>query len=239
MEEWLCILSPWLALVCLIIWDTTDKQMRFKEPIVLFTAMLALGTIALAVVALLQWATLEKTDATLKEAQRPWVEFNPVIDGDLSWAGEEVAMLAHLDLKNSGHSPALNVRVVSKTLLIWDEDTARKLQAQICDVLNQAKEEGYGLTIFPNNTVAKIMPIEILKAEIAKFKAHPPVFPRPMVVGCISYLYGADHSTHNTGFLYLIRPRPAQLPFVLPQDNDHPIAADKLDLISWGSSRVN
>ena len=69
MRDWLCILSPWLAFACLIIWDTHEKHTRWKWPdsLTLFTAILAFSTIALAVVACFQWETLEKSDLTLKE----------------------------------------------------------------------------------------------------------------------------------------------------------------------------
>jgi hypothetical protein len=69
-RDWLCLLSPWFAFVCLIIWDTREKRSwrtSLKEPLTLFTGVLAFGTIALAVVAVLQWETLEKSDLILKE----------------------------------------------------------------------------------------------------------------------------------------------------------------------------
>jgi hypothetical protein len=72
-RDWLCLLSPWLAFVGLIIWDTREKQTwrtSLKEPLTLFTAILALGTVALASVAVLQWLTLEKTDHTLRNGHR-------------------------------------------------------------------------------------------------------------------------------------------------------------------------
>jgi hypothetical protein len=54
----------------LIIWDTREKgtwRSKLKEPLSLFTAILAVATVALVWVAALQWETLEKTDFTVKE----------------------------------------------------------------------------------------------------------------------------------------------------------------------------
>ena len=64
MGDWLFLLSPWFALVGLILWDTRDKkgpwQSKFKDPMTLVTGILAVGTVALAIVAVLQWKTLEQ-----------------------------------------------------------------------------------------------------------------------------------------------------------------------------------
>lgn len=204
-------------------------------------------TAVLVIVAWLQWNTLEKTDQTFKAAQRPWLEFSVQIMGGWAWAQDELTMFVKFGLRNTGHSPALNVRGFNKTFLVWDDDLVRKTQEQLCDEFDNPppythpgsanKEEGYGYTIFPDNPpLDHFMIFEIPKTEIDKFKAKPPVFPRPIAVGCFSYFYGADHSAHDTGFMYLVRPRPASQPFMLPTK---PIPPNKLDLIPWGSSRIN
>jgi hypothetical protein len=75
-RDWLYLLSPWLAFVCLIIWDTREKhgwRIRLNDPMTLFTGILAVGTVGLAIVAFLQWETLDKTDRTLKLQERAWL----------------------------------------------------------------------------------------------------------------------------------------------------------------------
>jgi hypothetical protein len=62
--DWVCILSPWLAFVGLIIWDTREKGFRSPlgvlrdvDPnriVALGTLLLALGTFALAWVAAIE-----------------------------------------------------------------------------------------------------------------------------------------------------------------------------------------
>ena len=44
----------------------------------MFTAILALATLSLVWVAALQWNTLEKTDETLRAAQRPWIKYSDI-----------------------------------------------------------------------------------------------------------------------------------------------------------------
>lgn len=205
----------------------------------IFTGLLAAFTALLVVVGWLQWRTLEKTDLTLKAEQRPWIQFDVSEKSGLAWAGTEISGVITFRLINSGHSPALNVRAFSNTLLVWDDDRARKVQDGLCDAFHGGSEQGYGVTIFPNNSpYPQFVTIDMLQPEIDQFKASPPAFARPIVVGCVTYFYSADHSIHDTRFMYLIRPRPAQLPFVLPQPKEV-IPPDKYDLVPWGSSRIN
>ena len=106
----------------------------------------------LLLVAYLQWRTSEKTDLTMKAEQRPWIQFDVPAKRGLSWAGNEISGLMTFRLVNSGHSPALNVRAFSNTLLVWDDKRARKVQDTLCEGF----EEGYGATIFPNNSPYEI-----------------------------------------------------------------------------------
>jgi hypothetical protein len=192
----------------------------------------------LFLIAYLQWRTLEKTDLTLKAEQRPWVQSDVPAKRGLSWAGTEISGLMTFRLINSGHSPALNVRAFSNTLLVWDDERARKVQDLLCDAFHSGLDE-WGVTLFPNNRpYEQFVTIDVLADEIEKFKANPPPFPRPIVVGCVTYFYYADHSPHDTGFMYLIRPNPAQLPFVLPKPGEV-IPPEKYDLVPYGTSRVN
>jgi hypothetical protein len=166
----------------------------------------------LLLVAYLQWRTLEKTDLTMKAEQRPWIQFDVPARSGLSWAGNENSGLMTFRLINSGHSPALNVRAFSNTLLVWDDECARKVQDMLCEAFHSGGEEGYGDTIFPNNSPReRYVTIDIMADEIEKFKANPPsilTFRGPIVVGCVTYFYNADHSVHDTGFMYLIRQKP-------------------------------
>src|SRR5580700_9995336 len=103
---------------------------------------------ALVLIGYLQWRTLEKTDLTLKAEQRPWVQFDVPEKSALAWAGPEVSGLMTFHLINSGHSPALNVRAFSNTLLVWDDDRTRNLQNRLCDAFHTGSEQGYGITVF-------------------------------------------------------------------------------------------
>jgi hypothetical protein len=226
-----------LGLMCLVPISMTliDADPELSKSIGRFLKDPFWFTLALVIVGVLQWRILVKTDETYQAQQRPWIQFNVVTDGPLAWAGTEVGMLSHLELKNTGSSPALNVRHASKTFLVWDDASARQFQDQLCDTLDSAVKN-FGATVFPNSSPPPLVaPFEIVKEEIARFKATPPAFSRPLVVGCISYVSSVDGSVHNTGYMLMMRPRPAQQAFELPKDST-PVA---IDLVPWGASRVD
>jgi hypothetical protein len=79
----------------------------------LFTGILALGTVALAIVAVFQWLTLEKTDHTLRAGQRAFVFVNRPVS---SWTaarkvGSETVRSFYVEWENNGNSQAKNLRV--------------------------------------------------------------------------------------------------------------------------------
>jgi hypothetical protein len=212
---------------------------RLKSPDYYFQGLLVIFTLGLVVVGVLQWRTLDKSDATLKAAQRPWIEFDAKIIGPLEYIGEQLTILVQLGLKNSGHSPAINVRSMGTTRFFGDDLDLRHIQQQLCDSLNTVQGE-WGATIFPNNTPRPHpMLFEISKDAIEKFKAKGAGhYTRPLLIGCVSYLDSADMARHDTGFVYILRSTlgPPYPSFELPKKA---ISAKELELVPWGSERIN
>jgi hypothetical protein len=93
------------------------RQSKAKDPMLWFTFLLAAGTIALAVIAWLQWHTLEKTDQTLRDTLRANIaSLRPIIwltnDPSLPyWNNQQIAW--DYKFTNYGKSPANRVRVQS------------------------------------------------------------------------------------------------------------------------------
>jgi hypothetical protein len=82
--------------------------------------------------------------------------------------------------------------------------------------------------------------MEVSNSEVESYKARKERgFHRPMIVGCVVYLYHADQTFHDTGFMYLLRPVPARMPFELPDKKAIP--ANNFQLVPWvlGSGRIN
>lgn len=60
-----------LAAVTALVWTMLSSKVR--EPLNLFTGVLALATVALVIVSFLQWRTLDKTDETWRAGERAYV----------------------------------------------------------------------------------------------------------------------------------------------------------------------
>ncbi|WP_156164597.1 hypothetical protein [Bradyrhizobium sp. LTSP885] len=195
MKDWLCILSPWLALIALIIWDTREKntwRTTLKEPLTLFTAILAVATVALVWVAALQWETLENTDHTIKETlqqnrdslviqQRAFMTAKEIRFEPLTMFGIKGATwLADVFWENSGNTPTKNLTVIANCVSGFE---------QLVDPANIPKEKR--ATTFRVTTISKAVfgPKQINRAGLC------PVTSLDVILGQLGafthlYVYG-------------------------------------------------
>jgi hypothetical protein len=173
----------------------------------------------IGIVGYLQWQTLANTDRTLHAAQRPWIEFKTKLTDSMRWSGDELTVLAEMDLTNSGHSPAVDVRVYHTTLFDFGNKDPAQIQRQICNEWKKGERSGsdWGRTIFPNGEpISAAQLFSISKEEVENLKTGNLVFPQPYIFGCVTYVDPADQSQHETGFIYILRDigRPV-MPFAL------------------------
>ena len=85
---------------------------RFTGWLVIWTFFLSVGTFGLAIVAVLQWRELHKTDETLRDtllaSQRAWLApFNAVVIGDFESGKESRFQVSY---RNVGREPASNIK---------------------------------------------------------------------------------------------------------------------------------
>jgi hypothetical protein len=97
------------ALVLVIIAALTWE--KFRDPLNIFTGVLALATLALVYVSALQWRTLEKTDETARASERAFVfpapkkaEWRPAVKNK-----DVVTREFPVVWENSGNSPTVNL----------------------------------------------------------------------------------------------------------------------------------
>ncbi|MGH7409425.1 MAG: hypothetical protein ACREKF_15645 [Candidatus Methylomirabilales bacterium] len=160
--------------------------------------MTALATIAMVVVALLQWQTLEKTDTTLRVVQRPWISIEKVtsLDPWPRYEDDKVGFTLLFFLKNVGHSPALDIRVDARVI---PEEPGRPVewtepQRQVCASVRAAldrREKSDRYTIVPN---------EVFPYRLERKIRKPTTDYSPVIVGCIVYRTARDITSHQTPF---------------------------------------
>jgi hypothetical protein len=124
--------------VGLIIWDTREKgawRTKLDDPLTLFTAILAVATVALVWVAALQWETLEKTDHTIKETlqqnrdalviqQRAFMTAKEIRFEPLTVFGIKGATwLANVFWENSGNTPTKNLTIIANCVSGFEQLT--------------------------------------------------------------------------------------------------------------------
>jgi hypothetical protein len=217
---------------------------KFKDPIVWLTAVLALFTGALAVVSVLQWLTLEKTDETFWAGQRPWI-------GVSNWQpeyiyterGELHERRAHLSFQiqitNFGNMPALDVQVQGKIVegdpislfigsgpdsLPPEHEIVFEEQRRRMNSISEEAENTCQTARHYNYTGSSIFPKQSITREIGVYgdmvtKVH--VVDSLIVIGCVTYKFG--HASGLTPFQAKIRRKPIDNygdNFKFPADED-------------------
>jgi hypothetical protein len=179
-RDWLFLLSPWLALVWLIIWDTREPAQEIdpNRIVALGTLLLALGTFALAWVAnntdeathSLASAALKQAEAADRQArvmqgqldameadQRPWIKVETETYDDFRPTKIVVPPIKFI-LTNVGKSPAFNVQVFPRAFaMATGHDDLFKEQKEWCGRYRKQRNAGgnvlddnQGIIIFPN-----------------------------------------------------------------------------------------
>jgi hypothetical protein len=201
---------------------------KFKDPIVWLTAVLAVFTGALAVVSVLQWLTLEKTDETFWAGQRPWI-------GVSNWQPERFGtergdlherrarFVFRVQITNFGNMPALDVHVHGKIvegdpIIVYDgpvpnplppehelvsEEARRRVDSiseEAENTCQAARNDNAGFSIFPKQSMTR----EIWVYGDMVTKVH--VVDSLIVIGCVTYKFG--HASGLTPFQAKIRRKP-------------------------------
>jgi hypothetical protein len=198
-------------------------QDRFARRLANATVCMALFTAAVVVVGILQYGTLDRTDQTLRAAQRPWVSVAPQIAGPLTYTPDEARVVIAFVLKNTGNSPAINVQL-DPEIALANQDYIKRMLV-ICRRDETSPEDStlnalMGHTIFPHDSFTYVMNIGIRRTEIDAAlnelyhnnrKTNDDWF-APEIVGCVSYRFPYQSGRHVTQFVLDLRknypPRP-------------------------------
>jgi hypothetical protein len=103
--------------------ETKEKFSWWNNPIERYTLFLAIFTLGLIVVGVLQWCTLEKTDKTSRFRDRAFINFSqPTIDRYESYKPPSVTV--NVIAQNTGNVPARSVSISSDCVIV---DKSKKI----------------------------------------------------------------------------------------------------------------
>jgi hypothetical protein len=192
---------------------------KLRDPMTLFTAILAVATIVLAFVSVLQWLTLEKTDETMRAAERPFIGIDPneiTINSPLTFGTNGPSFNFDMWLKNTGKSTAIHVAAIVNGLhiepfmpsgiLMSVKDLINLYSKGIdCNKSTEREYPGWGTIILPgarakqtfNNTSFHIPLTFQPDPRTGQVSVFFPI--------CIIYRDG-EFNFHGTGFILLFEP---------------------------------
>ena len=168
-----------------------------------------LATASAVGVGCLQWLTLEKTDQTLRAAQRPWMKYDKVyVANPLTYDVNGMSISLGYLLKNTGNSPAQNVFPHTFVSTNPADALDPKEQRRQCEIYRNrppAPNE-MGFTYFPGDEpIEQKVTTYISKGEIAAvLNCEPPTlrFIFPVILGCINYRFPfGPKDGHQTGIM--------------------------------------
>jgi hypothetical protein len=150
-------------------------------------------------------AAKKSADASLL-ALRPWVSCEAKIISDLTYRPNgDPCITIRFILKNTGHSPAMGVRLIQWFHLLSPVHTLSiHVQQRIADLLKGLPAQERGLLLFPGKTHVSDIELPISRIEIEKsiedIKPKKHFFPE--LIGVVTYTYPLASHNPQTGFIF-------------------------------------
>jgi hypothetical protein len=162
-----------------------------------WTLIAAAATIAIVVVAWLQWQTLSTIRQALNAAQRPWISA-AVEPLQLAFDDKGGGLTLKITTKNNGAFPATDV-LASPVLVLHDAKQPFNIR-KACNQYGIAG--GFGLTLFKGETYPNTSTAWVARADFGQS------FPTLLAV-CIKYRFADRSQAGETGYLFSIGRRSA------------------------------
>jgi hypothetical protein len=170
----------------------------------LATVVIAYLTIFLAKDSRQQATTIQNQLTEMQDEQRPWISATPTLTSPITYDGNGAHMRLVLTMKNTGHLPAIDIRVEAQS------DTARfqrKYDTKtallgLCEKTRNAIEP---FVLFPGDTFPltqtfDIPPTELSEARMQSGVAIPGFL--PVINICITYLSPNGTTSGQTAISY-------------------------------------
>jgi hypothetical protein len=193
--ELACLVSPWLALLALALWDVRDRdpksERRYERALVNWTKVLGLSTACLVAATVYSAVILNETDHTLKDtlesSGRAWIAPRALVFIEQPTIGKPFHL--KMNYENTGKEPARDILFNHKVeigKLIDMPDGGKALYVapnQTCDGLNPFTG---GSTAYPSTN--KDYEISFYGDGNKVFTAEVENFPsRAIVNACFAY----------------------------------------------------
>jgi hypothetical protein len=171
----------------------------FENPDRLFQGLLVIFTFGLFAVGALQWGILDRTDQTLRAAQRPWLYVTKIVPRPKQPREEGGKIVFDLDvfIQNIGHSPAFvfvaHIELITSDYVKRRENICERARSKI-----NTEKESRSWTIIPNDNFQYLQhpPLDI-SADEAKAGGEYLV----RVQGCVIYESTQKDGQHRTPFV--------------------------------------
>jgi hypothetical protein len=170
----------------------------YLDPVAKFTLLLfAIG--------IFQWHTFEKTDITLRAAQRPWIaiDFIEIASDLMFWPPPTNNPQINLkfQIRNTGNPPAIKIHQIA---LITDMHVPNDIsadQSKACENIQKLNAGfAFELTLFPNQSIQYTRSSGI-DGKILSTKIQDRHNILPIIVGCIDYQSTFDNERHATAII--------------------------------------
>ena len=188
--------------------ETTYKWIRFTawakvRPVAYSSSFwTAAATVAIAVTSVYQWKAirgqLDVMRNQLELSERPWVDFDIVVNGPLVFSSTDATMRVRITLKNVGNSPATELWFSEETLaappsnpMAERERFCRELKGQ------EATNKSFTDTLFVKRDSQNDVGLQMNKSDVdAAVKKIGVIM--PTVIACVVYRTPSTRALHET-----------------------------------------
>ena len=143
----------------------------------------------------------------LELSERPWVDAQVSIDGPLTYNVNGANLHVLINMRNTGHSPALNTEISPKLLTTFGGQEPMKIREQLCaDASRVSNTMPLGTTLFPDVQFPYHLTVTLSEKEIKdaqelwKGKLGNNAIGLNLVF-CIAYRPTFAKATYQTGYI--------------------------------------
>jgi hypothetical protein len=130
---------------------------------------------------------------TFIATQRPWLSVEMTISGPLVFDSNGAQIDVGVQIKNHGHSPAMNAR----ELVVLDPAVSGRKGSDFCELLRKRSETPFARVIFPGDTISEIHGARADNAEIKNALLRNGTI-APTITACVDYISRFDNVRHQT-----------------------------------------